>query len=245
MLQSHAYILNSRPFRDSSLIVDLFSEDYGRICCIARPARKRGKIIKGMLEPFRYLHCAWLGKGEMQTLSSVDERGRHRIPAAEMMLGIYLNELLLLLTHRHVAMPALFSAYKHTLHKLADPQINRQILMRFEVYLLTSLGYPLEMNKDAIDAQKRYLFDPETGLLAENAGESSGGQPLRSALTRSAMERSAMGRSAIMLSGKTLLALQDIQNMPESHWRELRIFLDQVFRHLAPRPINARKLLRF
>ncbi len=230
MPDSFAYILNSRPFRDASVILELFSEDFGRICCIARPAKKRGKILKGMLEPFRYLHCQWIGRGEMQTLTSADERGRHHIPASEMMLGLYLNELLLLLTHPHVAMPELFSAYKITLHKLADPQLNRQILMRFEVYLLAALGYPLAMDKDAIQLRQAYLFNTETGLIPANAEEPSNQQH---------------AQSKILLSGELLLALQDIQNMQESHWRELRRFLDQVFSRLAPRPINARKLLRF
>ena len=230
MPESFAYILNSRPFRDASVILELFSEDFGRISCVARPAKKRGKILKGMLEPFRYLHCQWIGKSELHTLTSADERGRHQIPASEMMLGLYLNELMLRLTHPHVIMPELFSAYKYTLHKLADPLINRHILMRFEVYLLASLGYPLEKDKNVIRIQQRYLFDTETGLIPEPMEEPSARQP---------------GHTQILLSGELLLALQDIQNMQESHWRELRIFLDQVFRHLSPRPLQARRLLRF
>ena len=62
MYQSFAYILNRRPFRDTSLLLDIFTEDFGRICCVARPAKKRGKIVKAHTEPFRYLHLQWIGK---------------------------------------------------------------------------------------------------------------------------------------------------------------------------------------
>ena len=222
---SFAYILKHRPFRESSLIVDIFTENHGRICCIARPAKKRGKILKANLQSFRYLHLQWMGKGEMQTLTEADERGRHNIPASEMMLGLYLNELLLLLTHPHVAQPELFSAYKYTLHKLADPMINKHIMMRFELYLLTSLGFPISLAHDKIDRQNHYVFDIGHGL-------------------REAKNVDALTKHQPKIKSELLLALQDIQNMQESDWKALRIFLDQVFQLLVPRPLHARKLLK-
>jgi DNA repair protein RecO (recombination protein O) len=228
MPASFGYILQHRPFRETSMILDIFTEDYGRISCIARPARKRGKILKANLQPFRYLHLQWIGKGDLQTLTEADERGRHTIPASEMMLGLYLNELLLKLTHPHIALPDLFPAYKYTLHKLADPAINKHIMMRFEVYLLASLGYPLtveNLGNEVVDAQNVYIFDAEHGLLeAPDSSTSAKHQP--------------------KMSGDLLLALQDIQNMQESHWKVLRVFLDQVFQGLTPRTLHTRKLLK-
>lgn len=232
MNRSFGYILNRRPFRESSFLTDIFTEDFGRICCVARPAKKRGKVVKGNLEPFRYLNLQWLGKGDVQTLTEADERGRHDIPPSEMMLGLYLNELLLLLTRQHVAQPELFSAYKYTLHKLGDAKINRHIMMRFEIYLLACLGYPLEIppHIDSQDTVKRnYIFDPDEGMILESD-------------TRVSLH---LHTNKILINEDLLLALQDIQNMQESHWRELRRFLDKVFFELAPRTINSRKLLSF
>jgi len=214
---SFAYILNTRSFRENSLLVDLFTEEAGKICCVARPAKKRGKVLKGTIQPFRYLHIQWIGKGDVQTLTDADERGRHTIPPSELMMGLYLNELLLLLTHQHTPMPALFSAYKYTLHKLNDPAINQQIMMRFEVYLLAELGYNLIVS----DSEKPYYrFTLEEGLIAT----------------------STKGSGAI-ISIELLLAIQDMQNMTESQWRALRQFLDASFELLAPRKINTRRLL--
>jgi len=214
---SFSYILNTRPFRENSLLVDLFTEDAGKICCVARPAKKRGKVLKGTLQPFRYLQIQWIGKGDVQTLTDADERGRHTIPPSELMLGLYLNELLLLLTHQHTPMPALFSAYKYTLHKLNDPVLNLQTMMRFEVYLLAEIGYDLIIN----DNKAPYFrFMPDEGLI-----------PI-----------SRKGSGAI-ISLELLLALQDMQNMTELQWRVLRLFLDASFELLAPRKINTRRLL--
>ncbi len=223
--RSFGYILNRRPFREASFLVDIFTQDQGRICCVARPAKKRGKVVKGNLEPFRYVNFQWIGKGDVQTLTEADERGRHTIPPSELMLGLYLNELLLLLTHPHMPQPELFSAYKYTLHKLADPGINKQLMMRFELYLLASLGYPMHLAQDPIKPQNDYVFAREQGLLAfDNLDTTTNHLP--------------------KIKGELLLALQDIQNMQESDWKALRVFLDRVFQILVPKPLQARKLLK-
>lgn len=224
MPSSFAYILNSKPFRENSLLLDILTEDFGRICCVARPAKKRGKVLKGTIQAFRYLRIQWIGKGDVQTLTDADERGRHAIPPSEMMMGLYLNELLLLFTNQHTPIPELFSAYKYTLHKLGDPLINQQIMMRFELYLLDGLGYSLTpLNADA-RSQARYQFSASDGLILLESNQISYSQ------------------SAI-IDNELLFALQDMQNMTESQWQVLRVFLDSVFKMLAPRTINTRRLL--
>ena len=234
MQQSFAYVLNRRPFRDSSLLLDIFSEDYGRICCVARPAKKRGKVVKGNTEPFRYLHMQWLGKGDVQTLTEADERGRHNIPASELMLSLYVNELIMMFTRQHEPHPELFNAYKYTLHKIGDSQINQQILMRFELFLLQSLDYSMSVNlssyelESLMNSETHFYFTKDDGLLLDDEKTS---------------EMPHYQAAKILISAELLLALQDIQNMQESQWKELRIFLDRVFHALAPRPINSRKLL--
>ncbi len=227
-MQSFAYILNQRPFRDNSVLLDIFSEDYGRICCVARPAKKRGKILKGSLEPFRYLKIQWIGKGDVQTLTEADERGRHTIPASEMLMGLYLNELILLFTQQHNAQPELFSAYKYTLHKMGDPEINRQILMRFEMYLLSVLGYPLTPYSLPINKKMRYIFRENEGMICDLA---------------QATEQPRNLSHNIYMAGDLFYAIQDVKTMQEKHWKALRQFLDAVFARLSPRKINTRKLL--
>ena len=230
MAHSFGYVLNRRPYRDSSLLVDIFTQEYGRICCVARPAKKRGKIVKGNLEPFRYNYFQWIGKGDVQTLTEADERGRHTIPPSELMLGLYLNELQLLLTRQHVPMPELFSAYKYTLHKLSDSQINKQILMRFELYLLTMLGYSLDAKSNTeIHPKMRYLLTRDEGLIETSSNNSI-------IETKLLMEKS--------ISGQLLMAIQDLPSLSEKQWQQLRNLLDAVFQAIAPRTIHSRQLLK-
>jgi len=234
MQQSFAYILNRRPFRDSSLLLDIFTEDQGRICCVARPAKKRGKVVKGHTEPFRYLHIQWLGKGDVQTLTEADERGRHDIPASELMFGIYINELIMIFTRQHEPNVELFNAYKYTLHKIGDSLINQQILMRFELFLLQNLDYSIAVDKSKkeleklIESKTYFNFSTDNGLYIDKD---------------KSIDDGSYQAQKLLISAELLLALQDIQNMQESHWKELRVFLDKVFSTLAPRPINSRKLL--
>jgi len=229
MNQSHGYILNRRPFRESSFLVDIFTEDYGRICCVARPAKKRGKILKGNLEPFRYNYFQWVGKGDVQTLTEADERGRHTIPPSELMLGLYLNELILQLVRQQNPIPELFSAYKATLHKLGDPMINKHIMMRYELYFLATLGYPLQLQTDeAIIPEMRYLLSRDQGLVEMKEFYEEGQSLLNSQF----------------ITGTLLIALKDLKSMEERHWQQLRCFLDVTFQSLAPKTIHSRKLLK-
>ena len=228
MQQSFGYILNRRPFRDTSLLLDIFTEDYGRICCVARPAKKRGKIVKGNTEPFRYLHLQWIGKGDVQTLVEADERGRHEIPPSELMMGLYLNELLLLFTQQHVSQSELFSAYKYTLHKLGDTQINRQILMRFEVYMLHIMGFPIDnvgLSEEAIQQNIMFVFSSSEGL------------------TEMDMNHPVSSQNPI-IPAQLLHEIKHMQSMDDKSWTELRPFLDKVFSSLSPRVLNTRKLLQ-
>ena len=234
MQQSFAYVLKRRPFRDNSLLLDIFTQDYGRICCVSRPAKKRGKVLKGHTEAFRYLHIQWIGKGDVQTLTEADERGRHTIPSSELMLGLYINELILLFTQQHAPNSELFNAYKYTLHKIGDVAINRQILMRFELYLLESLGYSMVVDKtedelaNLVESGCYFVFSKENGLFLDES------------ISTDAIDYK---KNKILMSADLLLALQDIQNMQESQWQELRSFLDKILNALASRPINSRQLL--
>jgi len=238
MDESFAYVLNRRSYRDSSLLLDIFSEDFGRFCCIARPAKKRGKVVKGHTEPFRYLHMQWIGRGEVKTITEADERGRHTIPSSELMLGLYINELIMLFTQQYQPQKELFNAYKYTLHKLGDAQINRHIMMRFELYLLQNLDYSISADlslsqlKDLVESKRFFSFTKNEGLFLEELDQ---------------MDVSPYKRTnhqqKVLISAELLLALKDIQNMQESQWRELRSFLDKVFVILSSRPINSRKLL--
>lgn len=226
--QSFAYILNRRPYRENSFLVDLFTQSQGKITCIARPAKKRGKVMRGSLEPFRYLQIMWSGRGELYTLTQADERGRHYLSAEQMLKALYLNELILRLAYPSHSLPELFLYYKNSLHALAKPE-STYVVMNFELYLLYSLGHGLNFHHtsdtdEAIDSAKAYRFIPEIGLLMDKEGV-----------------------AGVRLSGALIIALREsLSGFSASLLLELRSVLDAIIRLLlAGKPLNSRKLLTF
>ena len=226
--QSFAYILNRKPFRENSLLIDLFTEAQGKITCIARPAKKRGKVMRGSLEPFRYLQVDWSGKGDVFTLRQADERGRHYLSAEQMLKALYFNELILRLSYPAHPLPELFLYYKNSLHALAKSD-DMRVVMNFELYLLYSLGHALNFTHtsdsgDKISAKKQYRFLPEIGIVND-----------------------AKGVAGILISGRLILALaESLSGFSEQLLLELRTVLDATIRLLlAGKPLNSRKLLKF
>ncbi len=229
MPESFGYIIRNSPYRENSRLLDIFTQDYGRIPCIARPAKKRGKIMVGTLEPFRYLQLQWVGKGDVFTLTQADERGRHKLPASELLKCLYINELVYRLSQQHQVTPELFQAYKNTLHRMADPQTNPQSLMRFELFLLETLGYGINLyaeddtNKE-ITTQFHYRYIPQHGIIKNKPKQHQA--------------------DGFVLSGNLLIALRDLQSMQLADWQELRTFLDKIIRYLVGKPLNSRQLLK-
>ena len=96
-----AFILQQRKYRESSLIIDVLTRDFGRISLLAKGVRKAKSKTAGMLQPFIPLLISYLGKAELKTLtgverlvSSVPTSGIHAIPgdrqaSSRLALGIH------------------------------------------------------------------------------------------------------------------------------------------------------------
>jgi DNA repair protein RecO (recombination protein O) len=170
VLLAQAYVLHQRPFRDSSLIVEAFTRDHGRLTLFAHGARgPRSRFTA--LQPFQALLLSWSGRGEAPTLSAAERAGPDgaagRLPAARLMSGFYLNELLLKLLMRHDPYPGLFDQYEATLGQLgssceAEPEVPLRL---FEARLLEFIGYGLNLAAEAdtghpVRPEAYYLFRP-------------------------------------------------------------------------------------
>ena len=136
-----AYVLHQRPFRDSSLIVEVFARDYGRFTVFAHAARgARSRFAT--LQPFRALLLSWSGRGEAPQLTAAENAGANfLLPAAHLMSAFYLNELLIKLLTRHDPHPELFDRYQHTLLQLSQGAKAQTLLRQFEARLLQLIGY--------------------------------------------------------------------------------------------------------
>jgi DNA repair protein RecO (recombination protein O) len=173
-----AFVLHSYPFRETSLIVEVFARDFGRVALLARGARRPRSALRGLLLAFQPLELAWAGKGEVQTLVKAEwQGGQPLLTGRALFCAYYLNELLLHLLPREDAHARLFAVYAETLRRFAD-LLQEADLRCFERAFLQELGYGLTLANDAsgapIDVAGDYAYEIERGpVRLQNAGSSA------------------------------------------------------------------------
>lgn len=172
-----AWLLASRPYGDSSLLLEAFTREHGRLGLVARGARGPKSRLRGLLQLFSPLLLSWSGRGELLTLTGAEAQGLPLQLAGErVFFGWYLNELLLQLLQRNDAHPALFEVYTHLLPELAGSEIAAEAALRsFEKYLLAEIGYGLLLPDD-LEPDRRYRYDWDLG--PQPAGEGYAGSSL-------------------------------------------------------------------
>ncbi len=172
VLLQPAFILHRRPYRDSSLLLEAFSREYGRLGLIARGAASSRSRLKGVLQPFTPLLLSWRGDGDLATLNGGEEAGRpFPLLQNRALAGLYVNELLVRLLPRRDVQPALFNVYETLLAELATAVDEEPPLRRFEKRLLEELGYGLSLDRTAdsgqpIVAEAHYRYVLDRGPLA-------------------------------------------------------------------------------
>jgi DNA repair protein RecO (recombination protein O) len=143
------YVLHATPWRETSLIVEVFSRGHGRLPLVARGARRPRGQLRGVLIEFQPLELAWFGQGEMRTLAKAEWQGGQPLLAGRALLfGYYLNELLLRLLAREDPHPALFDSYRAALGDLAAGSPDVRLLRLFEQTLLREIGYAPVLDRE-------------------------------------------------------------------------------------------------
>src|SRR4051812_36280755 len=116
-----AYVLHAQAWRETSLLLDVFTEPQGRMLMVARGARRPRSALRGILLAFHPLALGWFGKGEVRTLTRAEWLGGQAFLRGEALLcGYYLNELLLRLLPREDPHERLFARYQEALAALAS-----------------------------------------------------------------------------------------------------------------------------
>jgi DNA repair protein RecO (recombination protein O) len=169
-----AFILHTRPYRDTSLLVDLLSKDFGCITLVAKGARKPKQHQRNLLQPFLPILVSWQGKSQLKTLISV-EASSQRIELQEKFLysAMYLNELLSYLLPPDDPIADIYDAYQTTLSRLQQKDDLEPCLREFEFLLLAELGYGLDFSCEAtsgevIEPGRRYGLVLDEGFILES-----------------------------------------------------------------------------
>jgi DNA repair protein RecO (recombination protein O) len=222
-----AFVLHSHPYKETSLIVDVFSRDYGRVALIAKGAKRPHSKLRGVLQTFQPLSVGWSGKTEVRTLIDAEWiGGLLPLEKAALLCGFYLNELLVKLLARDDPHPALFDHYIATLNQLAHDEPAPIVLRKFERALLkeTGVGGDFTMcatTGEPVEAADIYVVDPEYGPRLAHPADNA---PRVSGKTLLDMEREDYADSTTQLQSKFLMR-----------------FL--LAHHLGGAPLNTRQIL--
>jgi DNA repair protein RecO (recombination protein O) len=164
------FVLHSYPYKETSLIVEVFSRRFGRVGLLARGARRPRSAMRGVLLAFHPLRLTWTAAAELGTLIAVEWGGGQKmLSGISLMCGFYVNELLLRLLPRDDPHEALFDAYGATLLRLSEGGVAQAAVLRgFERRMLAELGYAPVLDRDAangaaIEPGKHYAYEAERG----------------------------------------------------------------------------------
>jgi len=221
------FVLHSYPYKETSLIVDVFSRDYGRVALVAKGAKRPHSKLRGVLQTFQPLSVSWSGRAEVRTLTAAEwVGGLLPLEKSALLCGFYLNELLVKLLARDDPHAALFDHYVAAINQLAHDESAPIVLRKFERALLKETGVATDFSvctstSQAVDPQQTYVVDPESGPRIARAAD-----------------------RWPSVSGKTLLDMerQDYADpVTQSQSKQLMRFL--LAHHLGGMQLNTRQIL--
>lgn len=215
-----AYVLHSRPFGDTSLLVEVFTAGHGRLGVLAKGARSAKSKKRALLQVLQPLLLSWTERGELGTLTAIEAASSAiSLGGESLFCAWYANELLMKLLPRGGQHPQLFVAYSNLLPRLqADPE---PALRQFECTLLDELGFGLGLDSYELQASGHYCFANGLGL------------------------RPALPDEPGAIRGATLLALRDDRLLAASERQEARRLLRGVLHELlGGRALESAQLLR-
>lgn len=164
------YVLHSRPYRETSALVDYFSQQYGLVRAVVKGVRGARSKQRLLTQPFQLLELNWRGRGELKTLLSGEPQGGMLgLQGRALWCGLYLNELTLRLLPQADPVPKLFAYYQLALERLADPQQQEPVLRIYERQLLQQLGLGIDfhrcLNGKVLSPERVYRLDPQQGFI--------------------------------------------------------------------------------
>jgi DNA repair protein RecO (recombination protein O) len=223
------FVLHSYPYRETSLVIEVLSRNYGRLALVARGARRPRSALRGLLLAFQPLLLSWAGKSELRTLHRAEwQGGLSQLKGSALLCGFYLNELMVKLLPREAPHEQLFEDYEQALQQLTRGTDHAPTLRSFEKKLLRELGYALILDADAatgrpIEAQRNYVYLLERGPVPANGH----------------------GENPLELVGQTLLDMQRDDYSNPVTLQQSKVLMRRLINHyLGDQTLNTRQLLK-
>ncbi|MDH3643019.1 MAG: DNA repair protein RecO [Gammaproteobacteria bacterium] len=222
-------VLHTRAYRETSVIVSIFTLHHGRIAAVAKGAR--GGRRTNALQPFNTLSLSWTGRGAMVTLTGYESRTHPLLKGDAMAAAFYVVELVTRLVGEHESLPRIYAALEWSIESLSGGRPPMETVLRsFEKLLMAELGYGLDFAHDAstglpVRADDGYRLDLERGFVSGPGSDA--GAP-----------------ESETYSGQVLLDIAaDRYESVATRRAAKRIFRLALTAHLGPKPLTSRRLL--
>jgi len=229
-LQS-AFVLHSRPYRNTSAIVKFFSHEYGALSGVVRSVKGKSAKNAALIQPFLPLHIAWRGRTDLKSITTIEEAGKVTFLQGEHLLSaFYLNELMYRLLQEGEPLVLLFGSYCEALHQLEHGCDIEPVLRKFEKHLLDELGYGVSYSDDAHSGDKLvenalYEFVNEVGFVLFSGNEQAPGR-------------------RVFPGGHILAIGLDDYSQLQTRRAAKQIMRQSLAVHLGDKPLNSRNLFR-
>ncbi|MEM7304527.1 MAG: DNA repair protein RecO [Pseudomonadota bacterium] len=218
-----SYILHTRAYRETSLLVYALTRQFGVMHMISRGARKKGT----QLQPFMKMYMSWSGRGELVSLNRFEiERSDYTRNFHTHVQCFYLHELILSLIPKMSPEPELFKLYEETLRSITKHPHKEDALRKYELKILEISGHPLQLQFDhqdkCIEDELQYRYEPGLGPVLCQSSQTGWN----------------------IVSGHLLRCLER-QDFHAEVLPPAKVFLRGLIRHyLRGKPVMARQLLK-
>ncbi len=182
-IEQPAWLLHRRPYRETSLIIDLLTPEEGRIAAVVKGVRGTGRGARqkqAWLQPAQPLQVRWRARTTqgLVSLRQLEPRGQGRFLQGEALpCLLYANELLLRVLPEGAPVPEVYTAYGELVEALSAARSRAELgwpLRKFEGAVVSALGVIPFFETDAhgrpLEANACYRWDPEQGWLSAATG---------------------------------------------------------------------------
>lgn len=238
-----AYVLHTTPYQNTSLLVDAFTEEFGRIRFVAKGAKRLKSAFAGKLDVFTPLLLSWSGRGDLYTLTDADFandqdrtyiNGYLQLRGTALLSSYYINELILRFVTLEDPHPELFYFYVDALDKLLMKKNIESVLRIFEKYLLQEAGYSLILTLDTQSGENVVAENTYSYQFSENEG------PIKS--TSNTLNSNY---DSMRVSGKTLLELERGVFSNKETLKQAKMLMRSIIaKHLGGEPLKTRSLFQ-
>ena len=228
-----AFVLHAYPYRETSLIVEAFTAEYGRVALVARGAKRPRSELRGLLQAFQPLLLSWWGQQELKTLHKAEWRGGLPLVGGASAAVRILSERIA--AEAPAARGSASGAVRGVRVGACGPRCGRAsqatMLRRFEVAPAGGAGLRAAARR-AMPTPARQSIPPP-------------GTITRSIAARDARRRACAGHRLPLVRGATLLALAE-QRYPDAETAaEAKRLMREVLDHyLEQRGIESRRVVQ-